>query len=99
MPAFTFQLRRGTSAQWALRNPILFPGEPGIDQDLNNFKIGDGTTRWNQLPYFIPETTPSGSGDAAEVLTALNMHINSLTPHQAYEEGPSLALLYQNAKV
>jgi hypothetical protein len=29
----------------------------------------------------------------------LNEHVNSETPHPVYDDGPSLALLYENAKV
>lgn len=59
------QQRRGTSEQWTLANPILAPGEIGFETDENRFKIGDGTNRWNTLPYFtnsesLPEIDLSG---------------------------------------
>lgn len=31
---------------------VLGTGEIGIEIDTNQFKIGDGTTNWKQLPYF-----------------------------------------------
>lgn len=46
-----FQFRRGTAAQWASANPILASGEIGIETDTAQFKIGDGITAWNSLPY------------------------------------------------
>ena len=47
----TFQLRRGLSTEWSTVNPILAGGEVGIESDTDLFKIGDGTTAWNSLPY------------------------------------------------
>jgi len=47
------QLRRDTGANWTSNNPVLATGEVGIDTTLNNFKIGDGLTAWNGLPYLI----------------------------------------------
>ena len=32
-------------------NPILALAEMGMETDTNQFKIGDGVTRWNSLPY------------------------------------------------
>jgi hypothetical protein len=37
--------------QWASLNPVLMAGELGIEEGIGNIKIGDGRTRWNQLPY------------------------------------------------
>lgn len=41
--------RKGTSSQWAVSNPVLNSGEPGIDLTNNLLKIGDGTTSWSSL--------------------------------------------------
>jgi len=43
--------RRDTSANWVLVNPILLPGEIGIETDTYKFKIGNGS-RWNQQPFY-----------------------------------------------
>lgn len=45
------QLKRATSSRWFELNPVLASGEPGFVMDENRFKIGDGTTAWNDLPY------------------------------------------------
>lgn len=45
------QLRRGTAGQWSAANPVLSQGEVGFEYDTGNFKIGDGITPWNTLPY------------------------------------------------
>lgn len=94
------QLRRGSAAFWADENPILFPGEPGVEARKGHpskLKIGDGVTPWNELPY-----SPVGGSDGGSTPPTdeeLLAHINSLTPHPVYDDGPSLTLLYENAKV
>lgn len=46
--------------------------------------------------YFVTVSEGGGGGlDPA----ALQAHISSPNPHPIYDDGPSLALLYQNAKV
>lgn len=45
------QMRRGTSALWTSANPVLSSGELGIDTSEGSFKVGDGTTAWNSLPF------------------------------------------------
>lgn len=47
----TFQLRRGSAAEWALSNRVLLAGEPGVETDTKKLKLGDGVTAWNSLPY------------------------------------------------
>jgi predicted nucleic acid-binding Zn-ribbon protein len=47
------QQRRGTSTQWTNANPVLAAGEIGFETDSNKFKIGDGTSTWSLLQYFI----------------------------------------------
>lgn len=45
------QQRRDTAARWSQFNPILLEGEIGYVLDNpNQYKIGDGTSRWNDLP-------------------------------------------------
>lgn len=51
MANIQFQLRRGTSAEWALADPVLASGEAGYETDNNLLKIGDGITSWSLLPY------------------------------------------------
>jgi hypothetical protein len=56
----TLKLRRGTSVDWASKNPVLGSGEPGYETDTHLLKIGDGTSRWSELPYFIDALTQLG---------------------------------------
>jgi hypothetical protein len=88
------RLRRGKKAFWESENPILHDGEPGYERDTRRLKIGDGVTHWNELPY-----SAGGATDIPIDQASLAEHINAAQPHPAYDDGPSLFLLYQNAKV
>lgn len=55
------QLRRDTSANWAINKDVVpFAGEPCYDIDAGTLKIGDGTTTYENLPAIhageIPDT-------------------------------------------
>ena len=48
-------LRRDTRENWTLNNPILENGEIGVILEgaaHSTMKIGDGSTRWNDIPEF-----------------------------------------------
>ena len=45
-------LKVNTRSQWAATNPVLLAGEPGLENDTENLKIGDGRSAWSGLPYF-----------------------------------------------
>lgn len=104
---YRLAFRRGVSFDWATKNPILKEGEPGLETDTHKYKLGDGSTRWNDLPYYLNEDlmidyideaiANSPSGDVTQ--EELQQHVDSLTPHPVYDDGPSLLLLYENAKV
>ncbi|OUT94884.1 MAG: hypothetical protein CBB92_13110 [Flammeovirgaceae bacterium TMED32] len=53
MSVARIQLRRDTAANWTSANTILNPGEVGFETDTSKAKIGDGTTAWTSLTYFI----------------------------------------------
>ena len=46
-------IRNGTELQWIESNPVLLEGEVGITMDTTpkKFKVGDGVSGWNSLPY------------------------------------------------
>lgn len=46
-----FQFRRATTDEWEIVNPILREGEPAYDITAKKHKIGDGKSKWNELPY------------------------------------------------
>lgn len=45
-----------TSTNWATNNIVLLAGEIGIESDTNKFKVGNGTSTWNELDYAGGET-------------------------------------------
>ena len=51
----TIQFKRGTAEALARVNPLLSAGEPCFTTDENRLKIGDGVTRWNELPYLCED--------------------------------------------
>lgn len=54
MGRFIYKHRRGTTEQWEGSNVILYEGEIGIEKSndgYTRFKIGDGVSKYNQLPY------------------------------------------------
>jgi hypothetical protein len=57
--ATQIQLRRDTAANWALINPILAQGEPGLETDTGKVKYGNGINVWNVLPYSVADTVTS----------------------------------------
>ena len=65
---YRFRVRRRTAAEWTSLNEVLLDSEFGRETDTNKFKIGDGTTAWNDLDYIID---PSASGDGENAVTAL----------------------------
>jgi hypothetical protein len=65
--------RRSTQAQWEYANPILAEGEiafqvpdTGVGTGLVNFKIGDGVSAWNNLPWAF------NAADLADDVAALS---------------------------
>ena len=40
-----------TSTNWTANNIVLLAGEIGIESDTNKFKVGNGTSAWNELDY------------------------------------------------
>ena len=88
---------RGTTLQWASEDPVLEPGEPGFNVETRILKIGDGAKRWSELSGYVPSfITSDGSAVTDEALLA---HIRDANPHPVYDDGPSLLLIYNNAKV
>lgn len=73
------RLRRGTASGWASSNPILAIGELGYESDTGKAKVGDGSTTWNSLAYFVQWSTITGKptfiaagATAADARTAID---------------------------
>lgn len=47
------RLRRDTDANWAAEDPVLLAGEMAISTDSRRYKVGDGSTAWSSLSYYI----------------------------------------------
>lgn len=82
MPTVRLQHRRGTAAQWASVNPVLFAGEMGFETDTQRMKVGDGTRAWAALDYsartfdvdefdsYVAQTTALASNASASATAA-----------------------------
>lgn len=46
-------VRRGTATEWTTANPILASGEFGFETNTGKFKVGNGSSNWAALPYFL----------------------------------------------
>ena len=45
-------LRKGTTTQWKLTNPVLLDGELAWESDATRLKVGNGISTWNELDYY-----------------------------------------------
>ena len=61
--AVRIQLRRDTASNWSTNNPILRPGEVGVETDTLKFKIGPTVsspaigTAWNSISAYANITS------------------------------------------
>lgn len=92
-PNFRIRFRRDRARRWASTNPVLAEGEAGFEIDTGRFKLGDGVAPWSSLPYFSPSNAPVNDKVVEEVV---ERHVNDPTPHPAYDDIPSLRLLFEN---
>lgn len=70
-----FLVRSRTAAEWTALNEVLLTStegtgarELGMEEDTGKFKLGDGVTPWNDLPYSTAVGLPAG-GLIGQVLT------------------------------
>ena len=58
----TLQFRHDPAADWTSDNPTLAVSEMGVETDTSLFKLGDGSTPWDTLPYggLAGPTGPTG---------------------------------------
>ena len=67
--ATKIQVRRDTSANWTSLNPTLSSGEIGYETNTGKFKIGNGSTLWSTLDYFLDSSDLSGYLTASSAST------------------------------
>ena len=69
--AVRIQLRRDTASNWSTNNPILRPGEVGVETDTLKFKIGPVVTApaigtaWNSITAYANVTSTGLSNSLA----------------------------------
>lgn len=87
----TFSIEH-TTEYWESNNPVLALNQHGRESDSGRFKVGDGSTAWNQLLYASTKIVLEG-GQADSIYN----------PSSYLEEGaadsvyPVLALIDQGA--
>lgn len=60
-----------TATEWTTANPVLGLGEVGYEIDSGGlFKIGNGTSTWNQLPYSNHRPLTNNDFDTANITDA-----------------------------
>jgi hypothetical protein len=88
------QLRRDSALGWSTNNPILASGEIGIElsptpAQIVLFKVGDGITAWNNLPYqnevfsgaTLGANTFTGTQTAPKVVATFVDKLLTVTPN------------------
>ena len=71
--ATKIQLRRDTAANWTTVNPTLFAGEVGFETNTGKFKIGNGSSAWSALDYYLDSSELSSliSSASASIISYL----------------------------
>jgi len=108
-----FRFQRGSANRWEELNPVLGSGEPGVEVDTGLFKIGDGSTAWNDIEYFLTESYVSGivevilaetGGESADPRVGDLSELSTAAKNtivaaiNEVNDDASLLLLYENAK-
>ena len=90
-----FTICSGTSDEWGKLDPIIEDGEIGYNKTINKIKIGDGKSKWSELPFVIGELdfknlyskyikidniVGTNSTNIQEALDEIYSFINNLTP-------------------
>jgi len=70
-----------TAQNWSTNNPTLLAGEIGFESDTNKFKVGNGTSNWNDLAYIGSESklysTTGQNTDGAMTQKAVTDELNN----------------------
>jgi hypothetical protein len=71
--ATKIQVRRDSSTNWTILNPGLSEGEIGFETNTGKFKIGNGSSAWSDLDYFLDssELTSEISSASASIISYL----------------------------
>lgn len=82
MPVQTvIKVRRDTQANWGSTNPVLAAGEQGFVTDTRYYKVGNGTSAWNDLPF-----TNAGYADTAGTANSASSATNATNATNAINQ-------------
>lgn len=59
--------RIGLASEWKAADPLLLKGELAIESDTGYVKAGDGSTKYNDLPYLTSPQAETGGKIVAGV--------------------------------
>ena len=90
--ATKIQLRRDSSADWTTINPVLSEGEVGFETNTGKFKIGNGSTAWSALDYFLDSSDLSGYLTASSASTT---YLTQASASSTYLTQTSASTTYQ----
>lgn len=82
-------LRNDIAANWTAANPVLGQGEVGLETDTKKLKVGDGTTAWNSLDYYVEDVIKDLSG-LIQVPTITQPTYTNLKAKATYSAGLEL---------
>jgi len=87
------KIRGDTAANWTSANPVLAAREVGLELDTRKYKVGDGTTAWSSLTYWIADGSGGGGttwgsitgtlSSQTDLQTALNGKVDDFTSQSA----------------
>jgi hypothetical protein len=96
MATTTIRLRRDSDGAWQSRNPILALGEPGWSTTSNRMKLGNGTSRWNSLPYLYGNDSDHKRSNDSDIRTLrrTDSDLRTLIYANRLEEGKKWKTIY-----
>ncbi len=77
-----------TESNWSKNNPVLLKGEKGLIEGTGKYKIGDGTSKWSDLPLYEGMTASDRSklnsiaSGATKVIVDSTLSSTSINPVQ-----------------
>lgn len=95
---YEFQQRYDTPENWAANNPILPQGVLGFENNTLKFKLGDGATRWNDLPYASAPTVNGGDMAKTDFLKGLGGRNANYVDRCAHSDNAPISVLEFGAK-
>jgi hypothetical protein len=69
----TLKHRRATAAILSAANPTLAAGEFAVESDTGRIKIGNGSTAWVSLGYFVPSASDISAGTLSDAILSSNV--------------------------